>query len=591
MTTLAAPGSAKAAVSRVSVTADAVVVAGLVLLAVGLTFLTWETWGDPTRDTGYDPLAGIRLADGELPYRDFTYYYGPLAPAVLGLAALVGGAGLLPATIVGLGLAAVCIGMTYLVGRLVVPVEAAAAAAVLVGAVAFGSTNLSYVQPHTVSATLGIVLTLALLLCAGRYAATSAPRWLAGASLAVGAACLTRPEIAAAALLAGGAWLAVRRGAGLTQHHEVRRACAAAIALPAVVYTALAVVVGPSRLAFENLYPLETLRNGGSTILRSHAPLTLSSFAELGVRAALYALGAAILVAVARSVDSRRGRILLAVAGTVVVVAALVRLETVRYWLEFVYGWIPLGAAVATGVVVIAARRRTLEWTPARQVELMLLVVLTVLGAKSYAAFFLFSERAQVAVYAAPFAALFLAVLHTRWLGRYRGAAVLGVVWIAFLALVGLGLTLKDARAESVTVEGPGGAIAMTPTEADLYQPVVDWLDQNTRPGRPILVAPQDTWLYVVARRLNRLPELSLLPGALPSAADERAAVEQLSDAGVRVAIVDTRRFAEYGHTRFGESFDRGVSKWIRRDFVRAATFGPAGRDSHALEIWLRRGT
>ena len=67
-----------------------------------LVLLTWGTWGDVARDTGYDLVAGARVAHGELPYADFTYYYGPLAPALLGLASWLGGAGLAPMLALGL---------------------------------------------------------------------------------------------------------------------------------------------------------------------------------------------------------------------------------------------------------------------------------------------------------------------------------------------------------------------------------------------------------------------------------------------------------------------------------------------------------
>ena len=67
---------------------DRVAIGALGLLFVALAVLTWGTWGDLGQDTGYDLVAGTRVAHGELPYVDFVYYYGPLAPFVLGLAAL-----------------------------------------------------------------------------------------------------------------------------------------------------------------------------------------------------------------------------------------------------------------------------------------------------------------------------------------------------------------------------------------------------------------------------------------------------------------------------------------------------------------------
>ena len=54
------------------------------LFALVLLVATWGTWGNLNQDTGYDAVAGARLADGELPYVDYLYYYGPLGPAARG---------------------------------------------------------------------------------------------------------------------------------------------------------------------------------------------------------------------------------------------------------------------------------------------------------------------------------------------------------------------------------------------------------------------------------------------------------------------------------------------------------------------------
>src|SRR5678816_193555 len=65
--------------------ADALALAGALVFSAILVGATWGTWGDLAADTGYDLLAGARLAGGELPYRDYVYYYGPLAPFLLAL--------------------------------------------------------------------------------------------------------------------------------------------------------------------------------------------------------------------------------------------------------------------------------------------------------------------------------------------------------------------------------------------------------------------------------------------------------------------------------------------------------------------------
>ena len=90
-----------AAVLAVRTHADAFALVALFLLVTVVAALTWGSWGDLDSDTGYDVQAGARIADGQLPYRDFLYYYGPLAPALSAAAALIGGSGFGPAVVSG----------------------------------------------------------------------------------------------------------------------------------------------------------------------------------------------------------------------------------------------------------------------------------------------------------------------------------------------------------------------------------------------------------------------------------------------------------------------------------------------------------
>jgi hypothetical protein len=270
------------------------------------------------------------------------------------------------------------------------------------------------------------------------------------------------------------------------------------------------------------------------------------------------------------------------------VLAVLVRPETVRYYLEFVYGWIPAGALVA--VVVLSWRaRKTAVWTARDQVALATSVVLAVLAVKTYASFFILTSPPQYAVYAFPFVAVLLVRLHLRELGGSAGAVALGLAWLAFLAVVGVGLTLKDARAESGLVRGPGGAIAASSAEARTYSEALGWIARTTRRGEPILLAPQMTLLYTLADRSDPLPELALSPGALTDAASQRTAISRLDAQGVRLVVIDERPYTEFGQTSFGVSFDRLVGAWLRTNFKRVATLKAPAGDPHTLTVWLRR--
>ena len=75
---------------RVGLGVDVIAVAGPATLFAVLAAATWGTWGDLDSDTGYDVVAGNLVAQGQLPYVDFVYYYGPLAPPLAGARDLAG---------------------------------------------------------------------------------------------------------------------------------------------------------------------------------------------------------------------------------------------------------------------------------------------------------------------------------------------------------------------------------------------------------------------------------------------------------------------------------------------------------------------
>jgi hypothetical protein len=594
----AATASARERTSRLglAISGNTMAVLGLAAVSGTLIALTWGTWGDIGSDTGYDLVAGDRIAHGQLPYVDYTYFYGPLAPFLLGFAALLGGGGLAPAIGLGLVLAAAVVGLTYALARIHVGTTGAFLAAALTAPVAFGPSNFSFVLPHTFSATLGLLGSLAFLFGISRYAQTARGGWLLAAGGAAGFVALTRPEFAVAVLLAASIWLALRRRSGSGSLREIGLLAAPALALPAAAYGAFLTAVSPSRLVLDNLYPVDELRAGGNEILRLHAPLTASSFAELGLKLVLYVAGAAALVAAGRLWRDRqpsRPVLASAVVGlALVALVGLARPETVRYGLEFAYGWIPAGAVLAAALLVWRAARKPEGFDAAGQAVVVGTVILAVLAVKTYAGFYIHSTVPQLALYAFPLAAIFLTRLHLRELvaGR-RGVYVAGSLWLAFLACAGFGLTLKDARAESAEVRGSGGALAARPQEAALYQGALDWITKETGAGDPILLAPQLTSLYTLSGRENPLREISLLPGALPTAADERQAIARFEEAGVRLAVIDRRAFPEYGHSTFGGSFDRVVDSWIHQRFILAATLRSGGVDTRTLEIWLRRSS
>ena len=578
---------------RMAVT-DRVAVGALSVLVLVLVALTWQTWGNIGVDTGYDFVAGSRVADGEIPYRDFTYFYGPLAPAVAGLSALLGGDGI--ATFVGLGLAiAIAIVFaTYAVARLAAGPAASAAAAGITAGVAFAPTNFSFVLPHTYSATLGILALLVLVLAIGRFARSGRTSWLAGAGVAAAAVALARPEFVPAVLLGAGVWMVLRMLSGTGRRRELIVLLAPAVGIPLVVYGIAMALTSPGELLLDNLYPVDQIEAGAGAVAKITAPLTAASFAELAGRMLVYAglAGALVLAGILLERSAQWRRAVLAAAcgaGALMLLVLVVRPELIRHGFKYVFGWMALGAAVAVGVLLWRYRRRGAEgWTPVAQVKLALALVLVALAAPSYAGFFAHATVPQSASYAIPVAAVLLAWLHTCEIARSADTRRIAIAWLALLALGSATLAVHDARDQGEQVSGPGGSIAAERTgDAAVYQTAVDEILRRTGPGDPILVAPQLTSLYALTGRDNPLPQISLLPGSLPDPASELEAIRRLDAAGVALVLTDRRELSAYGEGAFGTAYNNTLGDWLSRDFTRVATIDNDGAPP-ALDIWQR---
>jgi hypothetical protein len=583
------------------VSAEALAIAGITALFGVLGFVTWGTWGDLDSDTGYDVVAATRLADGELIYRDFVYYYGPLAPALLAVLGLVVGASIWPTVALGFIVAAAIVGATYLLARALAGVLGGVLAASITAAVAFIPDNYSYVLPHTTNMTLGMLLLLGVLVSVWRYAATSHSRWLVGVGIALGLLVLAKPEPAIAGLFAVALWLTLRsRGGGGQFRREAALVAVPAAIVGVVTYAILAAVVGPRRLLLDNLYPVDYLDAAGSVELRGRMPLTLGSLVDLGGNVVLYAFGVAAILGVAYALE-RTGRIrraALAATGLgalVAVSASLVNPEALRHGLQYVYGWIPAGA-VGVLALLIARRLRGAALNARAQLELAGCAALAVLAATTYPGFFPHAPHEQMAAYYVPLAAVLLARLHLVELAPSRSAALLGAGWLAFLAAAGVGLTVKDAREDSAVVRGAGGAISESTQEARLYASALDWIERETAPGEPIFVAPMMTGLYALSNRESPVEQISMLPGALGNVEDEREAIAALEASALRLVVTDDREWPGYGHGAVGTTFDRELMRWVRSEFRVAHQVAIPRRETvngveapRTLLIWLRR--
>ncbi len=581
--------------SRVrAVPADVPALAFLAVSCAFLAFLTWGSWGDLGSDTGYDWLAASRVADGQLPYIDFVYYYGPLGPLVLGGIYAAFGAGVGPAVALGLVLAVAIVGLTYALARSFTTPLPALVAAALAATAAFDAGNTSVVLAHTVGAPMAIALALGGLLALVRYERTERSAWLIAAGLTAGLGALTRPETIAAWWIALAAWLLLRgRTAGRGRGRALALIALPAVGVPLLAYGAFAAAVGPRELLTGNLFPVGQLAEAGKNIVRAAAPLTASSVIELIVHLVTYAAGIAALV-IAGTWAARPGRsgiaakALIVGAGVAAIALLAANPEAVRSRLDLAYAWIPAGAAIALGVV-LARYRRAADVDQSRlRLLATFLTLLVVLALPVYGQFVpyatVFSSKSA---YVMPAAAIFLVWLHGEELARFAPLARgLGMAFVAFLVVAGTALAVRDARGETATVRAANGTLSAAPAIAPALQGALDVIRDRTRPGDPVLLGPQLTGLYVMSGRTDPLPTLSLLPGALDGPAAEHEAIRGLGD--VRLAILDRRPFTEYGHGAFGSTFDQELARWVRSNFTRQVTLRGAGPTPRIFDVWTK---
>jgi hypothetical protein len=452
--------------------------------------------------------------------------------------------------------------------------------------------------PHSISAPLSVVLSLGALLSAAAVARGGGRLRMVQAGALAGLVTLTRPEFAAAILSALALWLALRwlrAGPGVRGRvlMDALVCAVSASVLPLVVYGAFAGQIGVGTLVHDNLVPRDQLAAGSNAVLKASAPLTAASFVELALHALAY--GALMAAAVAATMVAARGqrtrRVVAAAVGLVLVIGVavlLVRPEAVRSRLDLAYAWIPAGAAAGAFALAIRARLSR-PWEARDQVALLCVTFLAVLAAKTYAAFAPYPnpDFAQFATYAMPFAAIAVCWLHLEILPAGRAdLRAIGLAWLGLLTAASVLLVSHDARRESFTVRGPGGALRTTPAQGKPLQAAIDRIVRDTRRGEPVLMAPQLTALYTLSGRMDPLPQISLLPGALATASDEEAAIRRMDD--VRLAVVDRRKLVEYDQGSFGESFDRRLGAWLRGEFRRTATFRGVGAGALTLDIWKR---
>ncbi len=564
---------------------DASAIAVLAACFAALAALTWRKWGVPEIDAGAELTTADLVKHGALAYRDVRYYYGPLGLYSLALSFKLLGSSFTVAYAFGLAQALAILAAFYTLARQwLVPLSAGLATAVLM-AIGFSGTAFNFVLPHTSSATFGILFLLLTLLALARERLL-----LAGA--AAGLVGLTRPEfvaVAAAALAAYllASWRLQGRAVALSR---AWRLALPAIAIPTVVLGWFAARVGLSTLIGENLWPAKFIRVGAKTE-SDWMPFTLASFFGVLARGAIYGgLLAALVVSVEAARRDRGMRRVTALWPLLAALAALGLLDALlrasglfagqRAAIELEARHLMLGMsflpALGFAAVAFAAlrlrRRGDSPLGGSWPVDLALIVAAAALGLRAYNAFTV--DGSYAPYYAAPLV-LLLGILHAQLAERRPQARVavhgaLGLVAAGLAAYALGGLYVHDTTA----VHTPRGTFVTTAAAAPAIQAAVRKIDALTSPGQRILAAPVDGGLYFMSDRRPALRELSLLPGLIASAGEERTAIARLRRDRVTLAVIGSRDFSSWGSRTFGVDYDPLLGQYLHSQALDVETLG-----------------
>lgn len=585
--------------------ADGLALAGLGLFIVVLTAISWRKWGTPEIDAGAELTTAAQAVHGHLPYEDVRYFYGPLGVYTLTGAFKLFGTSLETAYALGLAMTVAIAGSFFALARqLLRPLAAALSTAVLI-AIGFSGTQFNFVLPHTNSATFGLLLLILTLLALAR-----GHFLLAGT--AIGLTALTRVEFAAAAGLAGLAWVA-----GIWWEENLRAALRAlawmagpALAIPLAVLGTLAANVGADRLFWQNLWPIDFLRAAGFNAYREWTPFDAASVASSLARGAIYLALLAGLTATAVKAHGARGAARVkalwplagAVFGSLLLLAvwkasgifsgaeAAVQEESKQLLLGM--SWLPLLSLLAAALLARALWRR--EGAPLSgrwPLDLALAAVAVLLCSRAYDQFTMTSAAPY---YAAP-AVLLLGLLHQRIGDRWPSARP---AVMAMLAAVAGGIALYAAVAlypdKGTVVHTAAGDYVGDSRSAGAQQQAIDFIRTHTAPGEPILALPADAGLYFLSDRPQALYENMFLPGLLDTRADERAAIARLQREHVRYALISNRDTSAFETGRFGSGYDQLLGRYLRSGRL-VASFGDlsaapgGGNPSQGFRVYALR--
>lgn len=573
----------------------ALIAAFLAAFAALLLYWSGWKWMDPRIDYGTELYIAWRLSEGDALYRDIAVRNGPLAYYLNAGLFSVFGVSIRTLVAFNLAILAGVVAMVFKIFRSACGITVAGlASTALLGVFAFSSysrtANFNFVTPYQAAQTLGVAMSLGLILCVSESHRRQSLRFTIGAGALLGLLFLTKLEIFLPAVatagcgmaglcfsrsLAGRSWLPWVAAFGLAGGATVAGAWALLV-LQMSAGVAWVGVLGNfshlgSRLASDMFY----LRISGFDDPSANSLLALQSFSFL----AIY-WGAA--TAADRAIPTMRGRGWLAVALGIGVFALLARELDWQHAMPLARA-LPLTTVLAIGLLAAKCwrKRRTAD----ALVALMPLTLFSIFALGLLGKVLLNAQFWHYGFVLAMPATLVLVALIVcagpAVLGPGRGgiaaalciAGVLGAMYPLYQVsdrFYGLRDFAFGTEDEKIWLHPP----ARFPLNLHL-QNALEYLNEHTSEGDTLLVWPEGVGLNYWLRLRNPTRFTLFLPTEMDAFGRELVNENLRAHPGDWVALVD-RKAGAFGRGAFGAGREAGreTLRWIEANYTRVKRFG-----------------
>lgn len=518
-------------------------------LVFALLFVaTFRRWVLPFEDSGREMNTALRLAEGEVLYRDVGHPYGPLSPLLDGFLLRTFGRSLDVLVAWRTVLALLGVEALRRLARRLAPDESLAAAlcSFAVAACAFGIGG-SWPFPYSVAAltgTVGMWWALELALASGSLYTSL----LAGA--VAGLAAGTKLEFLPVALAGPLLVLGLRRS-----RKEALLASLLAVGEAGIAFGGPVLALGAGLMKRQGFLVAldvpESWRHVYEAVL--FGGMSARTFANGGFLEVLFpsalAVGFVLTLSAAAGVPGRLLAPLLFLTG------GLTFFSSGNRWL---HSLLPLAACVAIGALVQAAIawRRGIPSILAAPVG----VALVMLPALLRQPFFLRNP-----VYGA-FSAPLALVVALAWLARRFSARPAFTALVLGLCLAQIGARVQGIGLAPLTfVKLPGLSVFLLPSEARFVLEAERVIRETVPEGGTVGIFPEPGFLLFATGRKNPFVDELFVPGTQNAAAEDLM-IRRLRERAPDALLVTNRAYPEYGAAVYGHGLlDRFFLEVSRR--------------------------